>query len=110
MTLSQQFTEADYMFLPVAEVAAPSRGTFFQCYRNVWWKVHPDKGLVFFNPVVRQGPRAGRRRHSWLGFPQCNTDERIVRSTVVAPCPFPTEVRQFLVVFVPIEISDYSHD
>jgi len=102
-------SEDDYMFLPEAEVAAPARGTFFQCYRDAWWAVHPEKGLVFFNPVLRQGARAGRRRLSWLGAPQCNADERVKRGTA-GRYPFPVEVRQFPVVFVPVEISDYRQD
>lgn len=109
MTLGQQLTEDDYMFLPEAEVTAPARGTFFQCYRDAWWLVRPGKGLVFFNPVVRTGRRAGLRQRSWLGAPQCNMDERIRRNLIVQP-PFPVEVRQFAVVFVPVEISDYCHD
>ncbi len=103
-----QVTEDDYMFLPEDQVLTPSRGTFFQCYRNAYWIVHPGKGLVFFNPVHRAGINAGQRSRSWYGYPQCNTDERIARWP--REFPFPVEARHFPVVFVPIEVSDYCQD
>jgi hypothetical protein len=98
--------EDDYAFLPEPEVTAPARGTFFQRYADCWWAVCPGKGLVFFNPLIRTGPRAGRRRHSFLGAPQCNTDKRI-EQYMAGKYPFPVEVRQFPLVWVEISISDY---
>lgn len=52
--------------------------------------------------------RTGRRRHSFLGAPQCNGDERIARM-VSEHCPFPVEIRQFPLVWVQIDIHDYDH-
>jgi hypothetical protein len=98
-------TEDDYVFLPEGQAAAPSTGTYFQRYADCWWAVHPEKGLVFYNPV---DPRTGRRRHSYLGAPQCNADERISRM-VSQHCPFPVEIRQVPLAWVPISISDYDH-
>lgn len=97
------------MFMPEDQVTAPAKGVFFQCYRDAWWLVSPGRGLVFYNPQARVGYRAGKRRHSWLGSPQCNTDERIARGGVARP-PFPVEVKQFPAVFVPVEISDFRQD
>jgi hypothetical protein len=94
----------DYLFLPVDQVAAPVKGVYFQRYADAWWAVHPDKGLVFYNP--RRGD--GRRRHSYWGAPQCNTDERIARGVSRDHLPFPVEVRKFPVVFVQVNISDYA--
>lgn len=100
--------EDDYLFLPENQVTAPPKGVFFQCYRNSWWLVAPGRGLVFFNPLNRTGPKAGRRQRSWFGYPQCNTDQRIAGRP--RELPFPVEVRQFPAVFVPVEISDFQHD
>jgi hypothetical protein len=101
--------EGNYLFLPGSQVTAPIDGLFFQCYRDFWWYVVPDKGLVFYNPLILTGPRTGFRRHSWLGRPQCNSDKRILLGGG-KHYPFATEVRQFPIVFVPITLSDYCHN
>jgi hypothetical protein len=93
--------EEDYMFLPEDQAAVPARGCFFQRYADYWWAVHPEKGLVFYNPRTR----VGRRRHSFLGKPQCNTDGRVRQ--LMTDYPFQVEVRQFPLVFAEISISDY---
>lgn len=93
----------DYLFLPAEEAAAPPKGTYFQRYADYWWLVRPGSGLVFYNPMRS----SGRRRHGFLGRPQCNTDQRIARGAVAPLAPFEVEVRQFPLVWVEISISDY---
>jgi len=96
-------TEDDYLFLPVGQAERPDKGVYFQRIADHWWSVHPDKGLVFYNPL---NTRTGRRRHSYLGAPQCNTDERITRQ-VGKYAPFPVEVRLVPLVWVQISMHDY---
>ena len=96
--------EDDFLYLPEAEAAAPSEGMYFQRYADSWWAVRPGHGLVFFNPKNR---RTGRRKSSYLGFPQCNTDERIKRLTA-RTLPFEVEVRKFPLVWVQVSLSDYK--
>ena len=101
-------SEADYVFLPVDEATAPGQGGFFQHYVDAWWVVHPERGLVFFNP---KNTRTGRRRFGRYGSPQCNADERISRKVGAdtAGSVFPeVEIREFPSVWVPIDISDYQ--
>jgi hypothetical protein len=98
----------DYVFLPVAEGTAPTKGGFFMHYVDAWWVVHPEKGLAFYNPV---STRTGRRRFGRFGSPQCNTDERISRKVGLdcAGSVFPgIEIRQFPSVWVPADPQDYS--
>lgn len=96
-------TEDDFLYLPEAEAAAPVKGSFFQRYADFWWAVRPGYGLVFFNPRKRDG----HRRASFLGFPQCNADERIKQLTAQDNLPFEVEVRKIPLVFVPVNLSDY---
>lgn len=96
--------ESDYMYLSEAEAVAPSKGLFFRRCADSWWAVRPGHGLVFFNPSNR---RTGRRKFSYLGAPQCNTDERIKQLTA-RTLPFEVDVRKFPLVFVPVNLSDYS--
>jgi hypothetical protein len=91
------------VFLPADEAAAPVKGAYFQLYRDAWWAVHPGKGLVFYSPKNRH---TGRRRNGYRS-PQCNTDERITRALSGSNIPFEIEVRQFPMVFVPVDISAY---
>lgn len=100
----RQVPEDDFLFLPESEAAAPTKGAFFQRYADFWWAVHPEKGLVFFNPKNR---RSGRRKFSYLGAPQCNTDERIKQATT-ATLPFEVEVKKLPLVWVQVNLSDYK--
>lgn len=97
-------TEDDYLFLPVEEAERPVKGGLFIHYVNGWWTVHPEKGLVFFNPTRPDG----RRRHSFLGFPQHNSDERVARRMAATHYPFPVEVRQLPSAWVQANPRDYA--
>lgn len=102
-----QLREEDYVFLPLVEATAPTSGSFFQRYADHWWAVHPDRGLLFYNPV---NSRTGRRRHGRYGSPQCNSVERITRMVAAksAEMLWPgVEIRLIPVVWVPVSISDY---
>lgn len=101
--MPQELSPDDYVFLPEDQAAAPSGGVYFQRFADRWWACAPDKGLAFYNP---KNPRTGRRRHSYLGAPQCNDDERIARM-LSKHCPFPVEVKKIPLVWVQIDISDY---
>jgi hypothetical protein len=97
-------TENDYRFLPVEEAVHPAAGGFFRHYVSYWWVVHPEKGLAFFNPPARDG----RRRHSGLGAPQCNTAKRISQLVCDSGIPWSAEVRLLESAWVPADISDYA--
>jgi hypothetical protein len=101
--MDQTLTEDDYVFLPVEEAVSPSKAGHFEHRVNSWWHVHPDKGLVFYNP---RNPSTGRRRHAHAGAPQCNTNERIAR-TVAELAPFQAEIRFFPSVWVQIDLNEY---
>lgn len=100
-------SETDYVFMPVDEAATPRAGGFFQHYVDAWWAVHPERGLMFYNPV---NPRTGRRRHGRYGSPQCNTDKRISQlvcdKTVLTIWP-DVRIDQFPSVWVPFSLSDF---
>jgi hypothetical protein len=98
---SEQLTEDDFLFLPLAEATAPTKGVYFQCYRDYWWAVHPEKGLVFFNPKNR---RTGRRKAFRWGWPQCNMDARIKQLTAEDRLPFAVEVIKVPFAFVEIDL------
>ena len=75
---------------------------------DAWWTVHPERGLLFFNP---KNARTGRRRFGRYGSPQCNTDERISRKVgldTAGSVIDGIEVRLFPSVWVPVNISDYA--
>lgn len=102
-----EVSKDDYVFLPVEEAVAPRGGTYFQHYVDAWWTVHPEHGLLFFNP---KNARTGRRRFGRFGSLQCNTDRRIAEKVGLetAGSLWPEiEIRQFPSVWVPINISDY---
>ena len=106
--MGTEISETDYVFLPVAEAVAPRKGGFFQHYVDVWWCVHPERGLAFYNPLNR---RTGRRRHHRYGSPQCNTDERVARAVGAKTMGIlwpEVRVEQFPSVWVAISLSDYS--
>jgi len=99
----------DYLFLPLAEATAPTRGGFFQHYIDGWWVVHPEHGLAFYNP---KNTRTGRRQLGRWGSPQCNVNEQISRKVGMdcAGSVFPeVEVKLLPSVWVPIDPSDYCH-
>lgn len=96
--------EDDYMFLPLEEAVSPAKGGFFAHYVDRWWTVRPERGLVFYNPLRGDG----RRRHSFLGFPQHNADERIARRMSATHYPFPTETRHLASAWVQVSLSDYA--
>ena len=101
-----EISKDDYVFLPVEEAVSPKGGTYFQHYVDAWWMVHPEHGLLFYNP---KNPRTGRCRLRH-GSPQCNTDKRIAEmaGAKTAGSLWPEiEVRLFPSVWVPIRISDY---
>jgi hypothetical protein len=105
MATSTPLPDDDFLFLPVDQVTAPEKGLYFQLYANAWWAVHAERGLVFFNPKSK---RTGRRRFSYLGAPQCNVIEKLARGVSRDHLPFEVEIRQFPVVFVPVNLSDYK--
>lgn len=94
-------SEENYTFLPVEEAERPGAG-FFRHYVSAWWMVHPDKGLVFWNPG-----RGGKRRHPGLGSPQCNPDEGIARR-VSSATALSHELRLIESAWVPVDPSDYG--
>jgi hypothetical protein len=103
MTMSDGNPIENYQFLPLAAAVSPPGGTYFQHYVRCWWAVHPERGLVFWNPKGRNG----RRRAPGLGSPQCNTSEQISRSVCAKTIAWPVEVRLIESAWVPIRISDY---
>ncbi|UXN70929.1 hypothetical protein N8A98_07000 [Devosia neptuniae] len=70
--------------------------------RNRWWVVHPERGLIFWQPETR------RRKGQLTGAaPQCNSDETITRRVIAKLYPW-AEVKQVPLVLLPISMSDYA--
>jgi hypothetical protein len=96
--------EEHYQFMPFDQAATPGEG-HFEHYVSHWWVVHPEKGLVFYNPVNSQG----RRRRRW-GSPHCNRNEDLARLVHRKTITWEgTEVRLIESAWVPLDISDYDH-
>lgn len=86
----------EFMCLPVSEALNPTSGHYFQRIANAWWIVHPERGLVFFNPQRR-------RTGSLYGSAQCNVNEKVIRKlSSDGTYRFPHEIRFFEVVWVPV--------
>lgn len=68
--------------------------------KNRWFAVHPERGLVFWQPN-------GRRKGQLVGSaPQCNSDKNIAERVVAPMFPW-AEIKFFETVIVPIDVSDY---
>jgi hypothetical protein len=104
-----RLTVDDYKFLPVDETERPVTAGLFMHYVGDWWVLHPEWGLVFYNPWGTSA-RQARRRHAGLGVPQHNSDQRIQILLAQDHYPFPVEVRQMASVWVPASPADYQMD
>jgi len=93
--------EDDYLYLPFEQAVSPSGGVYFQHFVNCWWTVHPERGLLFYNP-----PRGRRRRHHGLGRPQCNVNENIIRMVAEKSYAFPVEIRLIPSAWKPVDLDD----
>lgn len=98
--------EDDYLFLPLEHAVGPAQAGYFEHEVDAWWVVRPGKGLVFYNPLCNR--QTGRRRHRFLGSPQCNTDERVTRGMVRDGIyPFTVEVQQVPSAWVQCSPAEY---
>ena len=70
MVTVPEVTVGDYQFLPFDEAVSPPAAGVFRHYVNMWWAVHPEHGLAFFNPGLSDGVPRFRR-----GAAQCNASE-----------------------------------
>jgi hypothetical protein len=62
-----------------------------EVFRDAWWIVHPEKGLVFHNSAFRKGLKEAA--------PQCNRDKNVAE--YLRPKLYPwAEVRQIPLVTV----------
>ncbi|CAH1665732.1 MULTISPECIES: hypothetical protein [unclassified Chelatococcus] len=87
------------VYMPEAEVLTANG--IVQVLRNRWFSVHPERGLMFWQPEKR---RAGRLTGA---SPQCNGTESIARDLAKRMYPW-AETRFFPLVLLPIEIRDYA--
>jgi len=89
----------DIIYMPFDDVLK-ANGTVI-VYRDDWWTVHPEKGLVFWCSNKR-------RRDLTNASPQCNPIEATARHLQQRLWP-DHETRQIPLVLVPINVRDY-HD
>lgn len=91
--------ENRYKYLSESEAVKPTKGAFFQAIRDSWWIVDREKGLAFFS----------RPKSSEIGSPQCNANERIISKLAAnGMYPFPFEVKFFELVWVPVDLNQYT--
>ncbi len=81
--------ESRFRYIPLEKATVPPPGLIHHM-KDMWWMVHPEKGLVFFDKMMS---------------PQCNSIESITRR-LSAPYAW-AEVRQIPSVFYSINPSDY---
>lgn len=101
-----RLTAEDYTYISFAEGEKPTKGAYFELKLNHWWIVHPERGLLMYNPKNNRGVR--RRL---FGAPQCNPDRRITdglrekeHSLVIEGL----ETRFFERIFVPVDMSEWA--
>jgi hypothetical protein len=102
-----QASVEDYEFLTIDEAASPVSEGAYMHYVNRWWVVHPERGLAFWNPVMK---RTRRRRSEGLGAPLCNEREHIQRHMARAIAEgglWPAEARCLMSAWVPVKITGY---
>lgn len=95
MTAPGELTVDMYQFLSFEEAAAPKAPGLYWHYTDMYWLVHPVRGLAFFNPA---GPD-GERRFRGLGAAQCNADPQVAEMTT--RLPWPAEARLIASAWVP---------
>lgn len=92
-------TDWRIVYLPENEAIA-ARGVT-DAIRDAWWCVHPDKGLMFWQPLAK-------RKGKVLGAaPQCNANESITRLIMAKTYPW-ADVKQVPLVLCPIDVRDYE--
>lgn len=115
METKKKLSDKDFQFIEIDEAEAPTKGHMFSMYREYWWAVHPDKGLLLYNPLKRDRrvginergePVVTARRRQKYGSPQCNLSENIVKR-IVQGYDFEVQIIQIARAFVPIDINDY---
>ncbi len=72
-------------FVPIDVVSVPETG---KAWANMWWVVNPDKGVAFY--------ASNTSEYNQMVNPQCNADERVVRSMIARH--YPEYVAQFIPV------------
>ena len=82
-------TESQFNFVPVEQMLEAPNG-IVNHYKNYWWAVHPEKGIVFYGNA-----------------PQCNISKEIVESISGKLYPW-AEIKFFPSLFRKINISDYN--
>jgi hypothetical protein len=97
-------SEDDYVYVPIEKAATPING-HVDCLLNMWWAVHPEKGLAFYNPRGRNGKRKTRGWGNPYGAPQCNKSEQVTRKLARPP----HEVQQVEIVYLPLDTRDFEH-
>lgn len=83
------------LFYVPFDVAVTPPGGLIEHFKNRWWSVHPERGVIFFR---------SRKRDS--GSAQCNGDEATARQLQARLYPW-AECRFMPSVFRRIDISDY---
>lgn len=80
-------------FLPFDEAITPPDG-FVQHFKDHWWCVHPEKGLVFYTKGLK------------IPQPQCNKSEDVCRFVGAKLYGDWVEYRFLPSVFIKISLSD----
>lgn len=86
-------TDPRLKFVPEAEAGIPPAG-FIEHFKDCYWVVHPEKGLVFW---VTSGHLS----------PQCNRDESCVKALAERLYPW-AEVKLIPSIFRSINPRDYT--
>lgn len=89
---------AKYLKVPIGDLIVPKNG-HFTVMVDQWWSVTDDNCILFYS----------RRKPQGYSAPQCNSNESIARSLNGANhYPWPTQVEQIPVVYLPLRFSDYE--
>jgi hypothetical protein len=96
--MQSTLTEDKFLYLPLDKARRPT-ASMVSVYRDRWWAVHPDRGLLMYR---------GRRLKLYGGIsvsPQCNPHKSIAEQL----CPPFAEVMFLDLVFVPIAVYDFDY-
>lgn len=78
-----------YHFVPLDQITSTKAHIIYN-YRNMFWVVHPEKGLAFWD--------------KGYGSPQCNHNEDLSKRL----CPAWGEIKFIETVLVPCNVNDYK--
>jgi hypothetical protein len=91
--------EDDFVYLPFEQAVEPSAHAV-AVFRDNWWSVHPERGLLLYKSRKSVNPWK-----QWIVAPQCNPN-RLIAEKLTPPW---ASVQLMPIAFVPIEVRDYDY-